>query len=286
MSIVNRRPDWAAKAGVWVAVWVLTAGSVAAQSTTTYSYDPLGRLQTVSRLDGPTTTYVYDAANNRTQRSIGTGGTTPTPFNLGGPVAAASGVWASSNTITVSGMSAAVPVTIASGQYRINGGTWQSAAGSVTSGQTLQVRVQSPAAGGAGVTATLVVGGISGTFRVTAIIDTTPDAFDLGPAKTVAPTTWAESASATISGINVAAPISVTNGEYRVNSGAWQTAAGSVSAGQTVQLRVRALAAGYSRTGTLTIGGVSRSFQVTAAGVVTPPPGCTPPPGRDECIEA
>lgn len=264
-------------------ILAISSSNAAAQSTTTYEYDALGRLVMAARAPGLTTTYVYDAAGNRTQRTTATAGVTPQPFHLGGPTSAASGAWAASNTITVSGISAAVPVTISNGQYRINGGAWTSASGTVTAGQTVQVRAQAPATGGGSVTATLTIGGVTGTFQVKALVDTTPNAYDLGPAKTVAPHTWAQSLSPAISGINAPTPISISGGEYRINGGAWQTSAGTVTNGQTVQVQVRAIAAGYSTSGTLTVGGVARTFQVTSTGTITPPPGCTPPPGKDYC---
>ena len=253
------------------AIGALLATSAHAQSTTNYVYDAQGRLTSVNRSDGPATAYAYDGAHNRTQRTTAIIGTVPDAFVLGGPASATSGAWASSNLITISGVSAAVPVSIIGGQYRINAGAWQTTTGSVASGQTLQVQAQAPAAGGASQTATLDVGGVSGTFTVTSIIDTTPDAFALGGPASVTPGVWAESAAVIVNGVNTPIPISIAGGEYRINGGVWRSVAGSVSAGQTVQIRIQAPAAGApDRTATLTIGSVSSSFIVRSIVDATP----------------
>jgi len=87
-------------------------------------------------------------------------------------------------------------------------------------------------------------------------------------------------------GINQPVPVSIDrNGQYRINGGAWQTGLGSVSGGQTIQVRLQAFGAGYSTYATLNVGGVTRQFQVNSTGTVAPPPTCTPPPGRPTCIE-
>ncbi|MNH76562.1 RHS Repeat protein [compost metagenome] len=273
--------------GATILSLAISAGMAAAQETQTYAYDVHGRLVSVERsAGGPTTSYVYDGASNRTQRTIGPSGTLPNTFELGGPVSAASGAWASSDTIVVSGVSAPVPVSIHGGQYRIDAGAWVAAAGTTSAGQSLQVRVQAPATGGVSQTGTLNVGGVTASFVVTSIVDTTPNAFSLGGPVTIAPFTWAESQTVTIGGINAPASVSVTNGEYRINAGAWQTTTGSISAGQMVQIRVMTQAASYTTTGTLTIGGVSSNFAAKASGIVVPPEGCTPPPGKDYCVES
>lgn len=126
-------------------LWV---GAAQAQ-TTSFSYDALGRLRTVAS-DDAASTYTYDAAGNRTQVIVSVPDTTPAAFNLGGPVTGATaGAWVSSSSPTISGINTASPVTVSNAQYRINGGSWVTTAGTVTSGQTVQVRVQASSTAGA-----------------------------------------------------------------------------------------------------------------------------------------
>ena len=193
--------------------------SPTAQETQTYIYDVHGRLVSVDRSAGLDTTYAYDAANNRTLRVVGASDA-PSPFELGPPVTnAVGGTYHSSAAPTLAGFSAPVSVTVSGGQYRIGAGGWTTAAGSVTAGQSVQVRVLAPAAGGASQTATLTAGGVSDTFQVTTGIDSTPDDFDLGGVAAAAAGAWAVSNLATITGINVAAPVAITNGQYSIDGG-------------------------------------------------------------------
>ena len=93
---------------------------------------------------------------------------------------AAAGAWAASSTPTITGITVAVPVSITGGQYRINGGAWTTANGTISAGQTVQVQVQAPSAPGSSQTATLTVGGVSDTFQVSVQSDIDPDALTFG----------------------------------------------------------------------------------------------------------
>jgi len=94
--------------------------------------------------------------------------------------------------------------------------------------------------------------------------DTTPDAFNFTDVTGVLPGAEVQSNEITVSGINTATPIGITGGEYAVNGGAWTSAAGTVTNGARVRVRVNA-SAQYETTvsATLTIGGVSDTFSVT-----------------------
>ena len=97
--------------------------------------------------------------------------TTPNSFDLGGPaVDVGTSTQVYSNTITVGGINAAAPVSISgtgSPAYSINGGAYTSSSGTVTNGQTVQVRVTSSSSSSTSVTATLNIGGVTYTFTAT-----------------------------------------------------------------------------------------------------------------------
>jgi Protein of unknown function (DUF1566) len=92
---------------------------------------------------------------------------------------------------------------------------------------------------------------------------TTPDAFSFVDQTSVALSTLTESAAITVAGINAAASISVTGGEYQINGGAWASS-GTVTNGQSVKVRHTSSVSNSTATNTvLTIGGVSDTFTTT-----------------------
>jgi hypothetical protein len=72
-----------------------------------------------------------------------------------------------SNTITVSGITGAAPISITGGKYSINGGSYTKASGTVSNGSTVQVQQTSSSIYTAKTDATLTIGGVSDTFSVT-----------------------------------------------------------------------------------------------------------------------
>jgi hypothetical protein len=94
--------------------------------------------------------------------------------------------------------------------------------------------------------------------------DSTPDQFYFTDITGVELNTLVTSQPVSVTGINVAASISITGGEYRINSSQWTSQAGTVISGDTVTVRLTS-SSGYStkNSAVLTIGGVSDSFDVT-----------------------
>jgi hypothetical protein len=169
-----------------------------------------------------------------------------------------------SNTITVAGINAASAITITGGTYSKNGGAYVSSAGTVSLGDTVTVRVTSSAALNTPVSATVTIGGVTGTYTVTTIASvSTPDVFTFVPATRVQPSTVTLSNTVTISGLGAAAAISITGGTYSKNGGAYVSSAGTISTGDTVTVSVVSSASPLTtNTATLTIGTRSGTFTV------------------------
>lgn len=69
-----------------------------------------------------------------------------------------------SNTITVTGITAAAAISVSGGgspQYRINGGSWTSSAGTVNNNDTVQLRMTTSSSFSATLSATLNIGGVT-----------------------------------------------------------------------------------------------------------------------------
>ncbi|MES2675414.1 MAG: S8 family serine peptidase [Pseudomonadota bacterium] len=172
-----------------------------------------------------------------------------------------------SNTITISGINTAAPVSISGGQYSVSGGAYTSAAGSVTNGQTVTVRLTSSATSNTATQAVLTIGGVTSVFSVTTLVaDTTPDTFTFTAVTNAAVSTAITSNAITISGINSPAAISISGGQYSINGGTFTSTAGTVSNGQIVTVRVTSSASANTATqATLSIGGATGTFSVTTA---------------------
>lgn len=224
---------------------------------------PSGSVSTTVTVGG--VPYTWSIAN-----SGAVSDTTPDAFVFTDVTDAALSAVQTSNTITVAGIDAASPISIAGGTYSINGGTYTASAGTVTNGQTVAVRLTSSGSFSTAVSATLTIGGVSDTYTATTLIeDTVPTAFDFTDVTDATVSTEYTSDPITVAGINSSAPISVTGGTYSLDGGSFVSTPGTVTNGQ--QVRARLSSSGSPETGvtcTVTIGGVSGGYTVTNAALV------------------
>ena len=179
--------------------------------------------------------------------------TTPNPFTFTAQSNVAPRATITSNSVTITGINTASPVSIVGGTYSINGGPFTAAAGSITNNQTITLQLtSSPITDGTGiVSATLNVGGVMGVFSVTTV-DTTPNPFAFfalvttraGVPSCVTLTSQFTTAPVTISGISGTATVSLTPGgvnpgaSMSINGGAFTTGPAAISNGQTIVVRI------------------------------------------------
>ncbi|MCA1807526.1 MAG: hypothetical protein LC687_06745, partial [Actinobacteria bacterium] len=177
-----------------------------------------------------------------------------------------------SNTITVSGINTPTPISVTGGQYSINGESYTSSAGFVIDGDSVTVRATSSSEGLSDVNAILTIGDVSDTFTVTTG-DSIPNQFsyyDRFDAQLN--TQYVSTNSIGVSGIAIAAPISITGGEYSIDGGAFTSAPGTVNAFNRVLLRATSSQLGSTTVNTvLNIGGVSTTFSITTKAADTTP---------------
>lgn len=175
-----------------------------------------------------------------------------------------------SNPILISGINIPAPISITGGgQYKINDGAFTSTSGTVPPDSNVIVRITSSATQNTAVSTTLTVGCRSDAFSVTTK-DETPNPFAFTAVTNAELSTSYSSNVVTISGITGSVAISVTGGEYRINGGTYTSTAGTITNGQTVQVR-RTSSASYETlvAATLTVGTLSSSYNITTRASAT-----------------
>ena len=193
--------------------------------------------------------------------------TTPDAFSFPSKSDVNTEVVVVSDTVTISGLEVAAPVSVSLGEYSIDGGAFTASVGSINNGQRLQLRHISSSERGGTVTSTVAVGDYRADFSSTTMaesIDTTPDAFSFATQYSVDRSDYVYSEAVTITGLGAPASLSVSNnGEYSIDGGqSYSSAEGSISTGTSVQLRhVSSAEYGTSTVTTLTIGGVEGYFE-------------------------
>ena len=128
------------------------------------------------------------------------------PFTFTDQTGVARSTLATSNTIVVWWIdpNATASISIEGGVYSVNGGAYTSSPGTVSYGNSVQVRQTSSPSYGATTNATLTIGAISDTFSVTTLANTSP-------VITTPPTSGIEGTGITINGSNFGA---IQGGSY------------------------------------------------------------------------
>ena len=165
--------------------------------------------------------------------------TTPEAFTFVTRTNVATSVYITSETRTITGINVPVQVTVANGQYRINGGAWTSAQGMAVNGDSIALRHISAAGPGGTTTTTVSVGTHTTTFTtVTSNDDRTPDAFNFTTQTGVELSSEVLSNIVTPTGFNTAITVVPGTGSWAsINGGPWTNASTTMSPGQSIQTR-------------------------------------------------
>jgi predicted acyl esterase len=190
---------------------------------------------------------------------------------------------------TMTGFTGTLAVSVSgagSPQYKIGSGVFTSAPGTISAGQTLSVRHTSASTPSTETLSTVTVGTYSTSFKsITGTTDRTPDAFDFGTRLNTFPNTFVESDPQTLTGFTTSVSITPgTGAQYRIGSGSWTNASGTLLPGQVLQMRHLTSAAelAYTRT-SLTVGGVQGFFTTRNRGPGNEAP--TADAGADQVVD-
>ena len=203
-----------------------------------------------------------------TSTTEGVTDTTPDAFSFPAQINVPLATVVTSGVITIGGFDTATAVSVTGGTYSRNCASngFTSAAGTLAPNTSVCVRHTSAFAGAAVTNTVLTVGGVSGTFTSTTLTgDAAPVAFSFPSQTGVELLTDITSAPVTITGIDIASPVTVTGGEYSIGcTGTFTSTQGSITNGRTVCVRHRSSFNSSEDVETvLTIGTESGSFTST-----------------------
>ncbi len=210
-----------------------------------------------------------------TSTTAGVPDTTPAPFDFPDQTTVPLATVITSGAIAIGGFDTAAPVSITGGTYSVGCGTQFTAGpGTLAPNALVCVRQTSASTGGTATNTILTVGGVSGTFTSTTLPgDAVPVDFSFIPQTGVDLFATVTSAPVTITGINIASPISVTGGEYSIGcTSTFTSTSANISNGQTVCLRqTSSFDSNTSVNTVLTISTASATFtSTTKSGDQTP----------------
>lgn len=160
-----------------------------------------------------------------------------------------------SAAVTVSGIDAPASISIANGEYSIDGGDFTAAAATINGGQSVVVRHRSAAVPATVTQTTLTIGGVSASFRSTTDpVDSSVHPFAFLDVENVTPDVDAVSDPIVVMGINVSVPVSVVGGEWSTDGVNFRSDQGVVSNLTPIVLRKRSGPAGTTVSATLIVG--------------------------------
>ncbi|MCE6957916.1 hypothetical protein LAZ40_02435 [Cereibacter sphaeroides] len=197
--------------------------------------------------------------------TVVTADTTPVPYSFSARTGVALSTLTTSDEVTITGITAPTPVSIIGGEFSVAGSAWTTS-GMISNGQTLVVRLTSPATVSTLTDATVTVGGILSTFSVTTGTHV-PNAFGFPAVANATGSSLVTSETQTITGPSLPAVVSVSgdgNPQVSLNGGPWTTS-GNILSGDTLAVRLTAApgTSGGNSVATVNIGGATSDFLVS-----------------------
>lgn len=142
-----------------------------------------------------------------------------------------------SNKVTIVGNQFAADISIVNGQYSIDGGAYTSEPGKIGLNQTLTIQHKSAATLSTATTTTVTIKGDSHTYTTTFTSITSNLLIFTDKNNQPTDTDVASNILAIPNGYPAFAPVSIENGQYSINGGNYTDTAGTISPGQTLQLK-------------------------------------------------
>ena len=169
---------------------------------------------------------------------------TPDDFDLGEEVGVELSTLVESKAVTITGIDTSVDISISYGEYSIDGGAYTSARGSVNKNSVVKLRHTSSDDYSSEKKSILTIGSISSPFTSTTKepegserADSTPDDFTLAAVTDAELSTVVESQEVTITGIDTSVDVSISYGQYSIDSGSYTSDPGSLNNGSKIKVK-------------------------------------------------